>query len=157
HVYRGCDHAERTQRPPMSYYLGHERAFRIVEADIVTTEDGTGLVHTAGAFGEEHKVVTDREGIEPVVPVDKGGKFMAPVVDYAGLHVFEANLAIIDHLRAMTRRPLVEEVAQQPSRDPASDTGSVTPGTVLLRRESYEHSCPHCWRCAEPLLHLTVH
>ena len=56
----------------MSYYLGHERAFRVVEADIVTTEDGTGLVHTAGAFGEEDKVVTDREGIEPVVPVGQG-------------------------------------------------------------------------------------
>ena len=87
----------------MSYYLGHERAFRVVEADIVTTEEGTGLVHTAGAFGEEDKVVTDREGIEPVVPVAKDGTFTPPVDDYAGLHVFEANLAIIDHLRAMTR------------------------------------------------------
>jgi isoleucyl-tRNA synthetase len=152
----GAELLESTYTPPMSYYLGHERAFRVVEADIVTTEDGTGLVHTAGAFGEEDKVVTDREGIEPVVPVDKGGKFTAPVVDYAGLHVFEANLAIIDHLRAMTRRPLVEEVAQQPSRDPASDTGSVTPGTVLLRRESYEHSYPHCWRCREPLIYMAV-
>jgi isoleucyl-tRNA synthetase len=154
--FNGADLLESTYTPPMSYYLGHERAFRVVEADIVTTEDGTGLVHTAGAFGEEDKVVTDREGIEPVVPVDKGGKFTAPVVDYAGLHVFEANLAIIDHLRAMTRRPLVEEVAQQPSRDPASDTGSVTPGTVLLRRESYEHSYPHCWRCREPLIYMAV-
>ena len=126
----------------MSYYLGHERAFRVVEADIVTTEDGTGLVHTAGAFGEEDKVVTDREGIEPVVPVAKDGTFTPPVDDYAGLHVFEANLAIIDHLRAMTKG--------------TGETGSVTPGTVLLRRESYEHSYPHCWRCREPLIYMAV-
>ena len=126
----------------MSYYLGHERAFRVVDADIVTTEDGTGLVHTAGAFGEEDKVVTDREGIEPVVPVAKDGTFTPPVDDYAGLHVFEANLAIIDHLRAMTKG--------------VGETGSVTPGTVLLRRESYEHSYPHCWRCREPLIYMAV-
>ena len=99
----GADLLESTYTPPMSYYLGHERAFRLVDAEFVTTEDGTGLVHTAGAFGEEDKVVTDREGIEPVVPVAKNGRFTAPVDDYAGLHVFEANLAIIDHLKAMTR------------------------------------------------------
>ena len=73
----GADLLESTYTPPMSYYLGHERAFRVVEADFVTTEDGTGLVHTAGAFGEEDKVVTDREGIEPVVPVAKDGTFTA--------------------------------------------------------------------------------
>ena len=140
--FRGVDLLESTYTPPMSYYLGHERAFRVVEADIVTTEDGTGLVHTAGAFGEEDKVVTDREGIEPVVPVAKDGTFTPPVDDYAGLHVFEANLAIIDHLRAMTRG--------------AGDTGSITEGTVLLRRESYEHSYPHCWRCREPLIYMAV-
>ncbi|MBF4766510.1 isoleucine--tRNA ligase [Nocardioides agariphilus] len=153
----GADLLESTYTPPMSYFLGHERAFRVVEAEFVTTEDGTGLVHSAGAFGEVDKIVTDREGIEPVVPVAKDGTFTAPVDDYAGLHVFEANLAIIDHLRAMTRRgSLVEEVAQQPSRDPGSDTGSITEGTVLLRRESYEHSYPHCWRCREPLIYMAV-
>ena len=102
-AHRGADLLESSYTPPISYFLGHERAFRVVDADMVTTEDGTGLVHTAGAFGEEDKVVTDREGIEPVIPVAKDGKFTAPVDDYAGLHVFEANLAIIEHLRAMTR------------------------------------------------------
>ncbi|HRW19902.1 MAG TPA: class I tRNA ligase family protein, partial [Dermatophilaceae bacterium] len=59
---KGADLVGLTYTPPMSYYLGHERAFRIVPADFVTTSDGTGLVHTAGAFGEDDKVVTDREG-----------------------------------------------------------------------------------------------
>jgi isoleucyl-tRNA synthetase len=141
--YRGADMVGRTYTPPFSYYAGRERAFRIVAADdAVTTTDGVGLVHTAGAFGEVDKEVTDREGIEAVMPVGKDGRFTSPVDDYAGMLVFDANLHIIDHLRAATRGE--------------GDTGAVTPGTVLLRRESYEHSYPHCWRCREPLIYKGV-
>ena len=102
----------------------------------MTTTDGTGLVHSAGAFGEADKEVTDREGIEAVMPVAKDGRFTEPVSDYAGMNVFDANLHIIDDLKA--------------------GTGSVTPGTVLLRRETYDHSYPHCWRCREPLIYKGV-
>src|SRR3954452_15294126 len=141
--YRGADLVGRSYTPPFSYYLGHERAFRIVAADeAVTTTDGVGLVHTAGAFGEVDKEVTDREGIEAVMPVGKDGKFTPPVDDYAGLLVFDANLQIIDHLKAATSGE--------------GPTGSVTPGTVLLRRETYDHSYPHCWSCREPLIYKGV-
>jgi isoleucyl-tRNA synthetase len=132
----------RSYTPPFSYYEGHERAHRVVEADFVTTTDGTGLVHSAGAFGEEDKLVTDREGIAPVVPVNAEGRFTYPVVDYEGMHVFDANLHIIDHLKAVTRGE--------------GDPGSVTAGTVLLRRETYDHSYPHCWRCRQPLIYMAV-
>ena len=138
---RGSDLIGRSYTPPFGYYLGHENAFRVVEADFVTTTDGTGLVHSAGAFGEDDKVVTDREGIEAVMPVGKDGRFTAPVDEYAGMLVFDANLHIIDHLKAATQG--------QPG-------GSVTPGTVLLRRETYDHSYPHCWRCREPLIYKGV-
>ncbi len=145
--YRGAELVGRTYTPPFSYYLGHERAFRVVAADdAVTTTDGTGLVHTAGAFGEVDKEVTDREGIEPVMPVGKDGRFTHPVDDYAGMQVFDANLHIIDHLKAATRA----------STGSTDDTGAVTPGTILLRRESYDHSYPHCWRCREPLIYKGV-
>jgi isoleucyl-tRNA synthetase len=140
--FTGRDLLESTYTPPMKYYLGHERAFRLVPAEFVTTTDGTGLVHTAGAFGEEDKVVTDREGIQPVVPVAKDGTFTPPVDDYAGMHVFDANIAIIEHLKNMTRGE--------------GETGPVTTGTMLLRRESWEHSYPHCWRCREPLIYMAV-
>ncbi len=185
----GADLVGRSYTPPFSYYLGHENAFRVVAAEFVTTTDGTGLVHTAGAFGEDDKIVTDREGIEAVMPVGKDGRFTHPVDEYAGMLVFDANPHVIDHLKAATRNlrpptppfeevaqptplveevaqptplveevaqptPLVEEVAQQPSRN--LDQGAVTPGTVLLRRESYEHSYPHCWRCREPLIYKGV-
>jgi isoleucyl-tRNA synthetase len=139
---KGSELFGRTYTPPFSYYQGHERAHRVVEADFVTTTDGTGLVHSAGAFGEEDKLVTDREGIAPVVPVSTEARFTYPVTDYEGMHVFDANPHIIDHLKAATRGE--------------GDTGSVTPGTVLLRRETYDHSYPHCWRCRQPLIYMAV-
>lgn len=132
----GADLVGLTYDPPFSYYRGHDNAFRVVPAEFVTTTDGTGMVHTAGAFGEDDKIVTDREGIEAVMPVGKDGKFTFPVVDYEGLQVFDANLQIIDHLK--------------------NGGGSVTEGTVLLRRETYDHSYPHCWRCREPLIYKGV-
>ncbi|MBB6626900.1 isoleucine--tRNA ligase [Nocardioides sp. KIGAM211] len=138
----GSDLLGLTYTPPFSYYAGHENAFRVVPAEFVTTTDGTGLVHTAGAFGEDDKVVTDREGIEAVMPVGKDGRFTFPVVEYEGMLVFDANLHVIDHLKAATRGE--------------GETGAVSPGTVLLRRETYDHSYPHCWRCREPLIYKGV-
>lgn len=134
---KGSDLLGLTYTPPFTYYAGRERAFRVVAADdAVTTTDGTGLVHTAGAFGEVDKEVTDREGIEAVMPVGKDGRFTAPVDEYAGMLVFDANPHVIDDLK--------------------NTTGQVTPGTVLLRRETYDHSYPHCWRCREPLIYKGV-
>lgn len=134
---KGSDLVGLSYAPPFSYYAGHQNAFRVVAADeAVTTTDGTGLVHSAGAFGEVDKEVTDREKIEPVMPVGKDGRFTDPVGEYAGMLVFDANLHIIDHLKTRT--------------------GAVTPGTVLLRRETYNHSYPHCWRCREPLIYKGV-
>ena len=138
-----------TYTPPFSYFRGHPRAHRVVEADFVTTTEGTGLVHNAGAFGEEDKMITDALGIVPVVPVDAGGRFTAPVDDYAGVHVFDANLLIIDHLKARL------EVDRSPE-SPDDNVGSTTPGTVLLQHEPYPHSYPHCWRCRNPLIYMAV-
>src|SRR5205085_1666414 len=59
-------------------------------------------------------------------------------------------------LRAMTKLSAVEPGERQRAGVETPDTGSVTPGTVLLRRESYEHSYPHCWRCREPLIYMAV-
>jgi len=139
---KGSELVGRGYTPPFSYFRGHAGAHRIVVDDYVTTSDGTGLVHNAGAFGEEDKVTTDREGIKPVVPVGADGAFTAPVTDYEGVQVFDANALIIDHLRNATRGH--------------ADRGHVTPGTVLLRRESYAHSYPHCWRCRQPLIYMAV-
>ncbi|WP_040162038.1 isoleucine--tRNA ligase [Mobilicoccus massiliensis] len=145
--YKGSDLVGYEYMPPFGYYVGHENAFRLVPAEFVTTTDGTGLVHTAGAFGEDDKVVTDREGIEAVMPVGIDGRFTAPVDEYAGMLVFDANGPVLDHLKARTRLD---------ADGVAAEVGSTTHGTVMLRRESYTHSYPHCWRCRQPLIYKGV-
>ncbi|WP_281285806.1 class I tRNA ligase family protein [Nocardioides humi] len=133
---KGADLLGLVYAPPFSYFADHANAFRVVAADeAVTTTDGTGLVHSAGAFGEVDKEVTDREGIEAVMPVGKDGRFTAPVTEYAGMLVFDANLHIIDDLKTAALNP---------------GASAVTPGTVLLRRETYDHSYPTAGAAASP-------
>ncbi|CAM3358297.1 isoleucine--tRNA ligase [Stackebrandtia soli] len=127
--YRGAELVDTSYAPPFEFFLGHPGAHRILTADYVTTSDGTGIVHIAPAFGEEDKVVTDAAGIEPVVPVDSGGRFTAEVGPYAGMLVFDANAPISRDLRASGR---------------------------LLRHETHLHSYPHCWRCDSPLMQRAV-
>src|SRR5450631_786160 len=142
---KGSELVGRRYTPPFSYFVGRRNAHQILPADYVTTEDGTGIVHIAPAFGEEDMVVTDAADIVPVVPVGPDGRFTAPVMDYEGMLVFDANIAIIDHLRARTD-----------GRTGPGAMGSTTAGTVLLRRETYDHSYPHCWRCRKPLIYMAV-
>jgi len=137
----GADLAGRAYAPMFTYFEGHDGAFRILAADFVSTEDGTGLVHLAPAFGEDDMTVCDAAGIAPVVPVDDAGKFTTEVPDYAGLQVFDANKPIIADLKAGTG-PLA---AVGHERRP-----------VVVRHETYEHSYPHCWRCRNPLIYKAV-
>ncbi|MFI6302728.1 isoleucine--tRNA ligase [Amycolatopsis thailandensis] len=135
--YTGTELLGTRYAPPFPYFAGHENAHRVLSADYVTTEDGTGVVHIAPAYGEEDKVVTDAVGIVPVTPVDAQGKFDATVSDYAGQQVFDANPNIIKDLK--------------------NGTGSAgRQGAVLLRHETYEHPYPHCWRCRNPLIYRAV-
>jgi isoleucyl-tRNA synthetase len=144
----GADLVGLRYTPPFSYYVGHPRAHTVLHADYVTTTDGTGIVHIAPAFGEEDKLLTDQYGIVPVVPVGANGQFTAPVREYQGLLVFNANSHVIDHLRQRTRLDA--------GTDGGTDVGATTEGTVLLRRETFDHSYPHCWRCRHPLIYMAV-
>ena len=139
---RGADLVDRTYTPPFSYYQGQEAAHRVLAADFVTTDDGTGIVHMSPGFGEDDKIILDAAGVETVVPVGPDGRFIAPVVEYAGMQVFDANAHIVEHLRNRTAQ--------------TGEQGATTPGTVLVRRESYDHSYPHCWRCRKPLIYMAV-
>jgi isoleucyl-tRNA synthetase len=121
--------------PPFNFFAGWPNAHRILAADYVTTEDGSGIVHIAPAFGEEDKEITDAAGIEVVVPVDSSGQFDTRVLPYAGMQVFDANHQIIRDLKEG-----VEPYVQG----------------VLLRHETYNHPYPHCWRCGNPLIQRAV-
>ena len=138
---KGADLLGRRYVPPFTYFLGHTNAHQVLAGDFVTTDEGTGIVHMAPAFGEDDKIIGDAAEIVAVVPVDASGKFTAEVHDYEGVHVFDANFMIIDDLKAATR---------------GAAAGSVTPGTVLLRHETYDHPYPHCWRCKNPLIYRAV-
>ena len=133
-TYRGADLLGLSYTPPFDFFAGWPHAHVILAADYVTTDDGTGIVHIAPAFGEEDKVVTDAAGIEAVVPVDSKGEFDARVAPYAGMQVFDANHQIIRDLK--DGAPFVQG--------------------VLLRHETYDHPYPHCWRCGNPLIQRAV-
>jgi isoleucyl-tRNA synthetase len=123
--------------PPFPYFMDSENAFQVLRGDFVTTEDGTGIVHMAPAYGEDDKATTDTVGIVAVTPVDSKGRFDATVPDYQGQHVFDANPQIIRDLKNSTGPAAVN-------------------GPVLIRHETYEHSYPHCWRCRNPLIYRAV-
>ncbi|BBY35731.1 isoleucine--tRNA ligase [Mycolicibacter minnesotensis] len=135
--YRGAELLGLRYVPPFPYFMDSENAFRVLPADFVTTEDGTGIVHLAPAYGEDDKNTTDPAGITPVTPVDAKGRFDTTVPDYVGQHVFDANKAIIADLKNGT--------------GPAAANGA-----VLVRHETYEHPYPHCWRCRNPLIYKAV-
>ncbi len=109
--------------------FGTEAAFRVIAADHVTTEDGTGVVHMAPAYGEEDQLACEAAGIPTILTVDDRARFTSIVPPYAGMQVFDANPFVIDDLRK---------------------NGN------LIRRETYEHSYPHCWRCRNPLIYKAV-
>ena len=101
-------------------------AWRVVAADFVTTEDGTGIVHLAPAFGEIDRQVGRENGLPGINPVAADGTFDETVPWLSGTPVREANAAINAELE---RRG------------------------ILLRALPYLHSYPHCWRCNTPLIY----
>jgi isoleucyl-tRNA synthetase len=113
----------RPYEPPFGYVPG---AHRIVAAPFVTTEDGTGIVHIAPAFGEDDMQVARDHGLDTPNPVDRQGRFTDRVPPVAGVFVKDADRALVEDLAARGR---------------------------LLREQPYVHAYPHCWRCSTPLLY----
>jgi isoleucyl-tRNA synthetase len=135
--YRGADLLGARYLPPFPYFMHTPNAFQVLPGGFVTTEDGTGIVHMAPAYGEDDMAVSEAAGIVPVTPVDAKGRFDATVPDYQGQHVFDANAQIIRDLKNQS--------------GPAAANGP-----VLVRHETYDHPYPHCWRCRNPLIYRAV-
>jgi isoleucyl-tRNA synthetase len=113
--------------PPFSFITDYgPRGHTVLEADFVTTDEGTGLVHTAIAFGEDDFRLGERYGITLQNPVTLEGTFDERITDFAGRGVKEADPDIVAALER---------------------------GGRLLRAETYLHAYPHCWRCGTPLLY----
>ncbi len=110
-------------------------AYRVIAGDFVTTEDGTGLVHIAPAFGEDDFDAAAREGMfDPAMPgslfnpVKPDGTFDNRVLDFKGGFVKDPEVT----------RALIADLDRR---------------GLLFREQVYEHSYPHCWRCHTPLLY----
>jgi isoleucyl-tRNA synthetase len=103
-------------------------SYRIYEANFVTTEDGTGVVHTAVMYGEDDYKLGLKVGLPTFHTVNPEGKFVAEVKDLAGLYVKspETEKKILERLKKENR---------------------------LFGEEKYKHDYPFCWRCGTPLLY----
>ena len=129
--YRGSALAGLHYEPLFPFFddLKADGAFRTFVADFVTTEDGTGIVHAAPGFGEDDYALLKGTGIPTVCPVDEECRFTDEITDYSGSFVKDADKRIIDRLKGEGK---------------------------LVRRETYLHSYPHCWRCDAPLIYRAV-
>ncbi|MFA5786431.1 MAG: isoleucine--tRNA ligase [Actinomycetota bacterium] len=118
----------RYQRP-FDFLEADREAWYVTTADFVTTEDGSGIVHIAPAFGAEDMEAGRTWNLPVLNPVDLEGKFTAQVPPFEGLPVKEADEHIIEDLR---------------------ERG------ILVRRAAYTHTYPFCWRCHTPLLYYAL-
>lgn len=116
--------------------------FRVVTGDFVTTEDGTGIVHIAPSFGADDFRVDKQHGLGALTMVDKQGRFVEEMGEFAGRYV-------------------------KPDYDPEYDASNSRPVDVdiiiklktenkAFRAEKYEHSYPHCWRTDKPILYYPL-
>ena len=112
---------------PLYTFLPPDKpAYYVVMGDYVTTEDGTGLVHTAPAFGQEDMETGKKYGLPVLMTVLPDGTFISEVTPWRGQFVKDADPMIIEDLH--------------------------TRG-LLLKSEAYLHTYPFCWRCHTPLLY----
>jgi isoleucyl-tRNA synthetase len=115
--------------PPFPYLPAAaygERGHTVLLGDFVTADDGTGLVHTAIAFGEDDFRLGEQYGLNVINPVRADGTYDERIGPYAGRYIKHADPDLIEDLRRRGR---------------------------LLREERYEHAYPHCWRCGTPLIY----
>jgi len=101
-------------------------AYKVIPADFVSLEEGTGLVHIAPAFGEEDMETGKENDLPILLNVGEEGKFTLDVKKWAGLYVKDADPLIIEDLKQRK---------------------------LLFKEEKYLHDYPFCWRCDSPLLY----
>jgi isoleucyl-tRNA synthetase len=115
--------------PLFPYFKNTKNAFKILLGDFVTAEDGTGIVHTAPAFGEDDYAVCRKYNIPLVQPVDERGRFTKEVTDFAGKFVHDTNTEIIIFLKKAGKVVSVKKI---------------------------EHEYPFCYRCDTKLIYRAI-
>ncbi|WP_420150291.1 isoleucine--tRNA ligase [Spirosoma sp.] len=138
----------------MPYVQPDTPAFKVILGDFVTTEDGTGVVHTSPTFGADDFRVAQAAGIPPIMVKDENGKDV-PIVDKHGQFVNE----ITDFAGRYVKE---EYYSDDERKDPDFKPTDVLIAIKLkeenkaFRVEKYEHPYPHCWRTDKPILYYPL-
>ena len=139
--FKGKDLVTKKYRPLFDYYANdknltnRDNGWQVYSAEFVTTEDGTGIVHIAPAFGEDDMALGQEHNLPFVQHVAMGGTINKEAVDFAGLHVKP-----IEDVQSTDVKVLKYLVAKD----------------LFFAKEQYEHSYPHCWRCETPLINYAT-
>ena len=128
---RGSELLGKKYEPLFDFFDYRTDAFKVLEADWIDDQEGTGIVHMAPGFGEDDQTVCEANDISigDVVPVDDKGCYTKEVKTWSGMNVFDANPEIISTLKSNGQ---------------------------LLRHDSYEHNYPHCWRTDTPIIYKAI-
>jgi isoleucyl-tRNA synthetase len=126
---RSGDLVGRSYRPLYEYLIPEEPAFFVVEADFVSVEDGTGVVHTAAAYGVDDLRLCQEKGLPVRHVVDLRGQFRPEVLKFAGMSVKDADV------------PIMKDLAER---------------GLLYKKGTVRHTYPFCWRCDTALLYYAL-
>src|SRR6056300_2098853 len=161
----------------MPYALPNERpedAFRVIPGDFVTTEDGTGIVHTAPTFGADDAKVAADAGVPPLL-IDDGAGNLVPLVDLQGKfrqeladstfglggeyikaeYLSDEEKAAEYELQKERLKPIIPELKEYLSVDERVAL-KLKIENKAFKIEKYEHSYPHCWRTDKPVLYYPL-
>jgi len=138
--FKGSELVGKSYKPLFDYYVGAdieniENAWKIYDADFVTTEDGTGVVHIAPAFGEDDYSLLKKYKLPFIQHVNKNGSIKEEVKDFAG----------------MQAKP-----KENPMQTDIEVVKVLAGKNLLYSKEKIEHSYPHCWRTDAPLLNFAT-
>jgi len=117
-------------------------AFRVLLGDFITTEDGTGIVHLAPSFGADDNRLAKQNGIGSLTLVNKQGKFVDDVTDFAGMYVKD------EYYAEGEEKPKLSVDVQIVIK--------LKEDNLCFKAEKYEHSYPHCWRTDKPILYYPM-
>lgn len=141
---KGKDLVGKKYKPLFDYYYDEESAgWRIYHADFVTTEDGTGVVHIAPAFGEDDLNLGKKKNLPFIQHIGMDGIIKPEAKDFAGLSV----------------KPVEDHSTNSGQAHQSTDVEIIkylAKNNLLFAKEKYEHSYPHCWRCDTPLINYAT-
>ncbi len=142
-------------------------AFRVIQGDYVTTEDGTGIVHIAPNFGADDALVAKKAGVPPIVLVDKKGN-QRPVVDLTGKYYVTDDLDetfVKNYVNVDAWNKYAGRYVKNAYDDTLTDKDETLDITICMdlkargmafKIEKHVHNYPHCWRTDKPILYYPL-